>query len=83
MSKENEFQGLSDSELLQKKKANKSSQMVSCIIVGCLIGIAIYSALKNGIGFFTFFPLFFVFLIAKNRSDNKDLDEEIRFRNLK
>jgi len=83
MSKENEFKDLSDIELLQKRKAVKSSLIVTCIIMGFLVGIAIYSAVKNGIGFFTFFPLFFVFIIAKNQANNKALFEEIKLRNLK
>jgi hypothetical protein len=83
MRNENQFQGLSDSELLRKRKSLQSALIVNCMIIGFLVGIAIYSALKNGIGFFTFFPLFFVFLILKNQAANKELLQEIKSRNLK
>jgi hypothetical protein len=83
MINENEFKGLSDVELLQKRKAVKSSLIVSATIMGFLIGVAIYSAFKNGIGFFTFFPLFFVFLIVRSQASNKALLREIKLRNLK
>lgn len=82
MKKENEFRDLSDSELLQKRKAVKSALILSCIIMGFLVGIAIYSAVRNGIGFFTLFPLFFVFLMTKNQGTNKALLREIKSRNL-
>jgi len=83
MNSENEFKDFSDIELLQKRKAAKSSLIVTCTIMGFLAGIAVYSAVKNGIGFFTFFPLFFVFIIAKNQANNKALYKEIKLRNLK
>jgi predicted permease len=82
MIKGNEFRDLSDSELLQKRKAVKSGLIVSCVIMGFLVGIAIYSVVRNGIGFFTFFPLFFVFLIGKNQGTDKALLREIKSRNL-
>ena len=83
MINENEFQGLTDSELLEKRKSVKSSLILSATIMGFLVGIAVYSAVRNGIGFFTFFPLFFVYIIGKNQARNKALLKEIKLRNLK
>ena len=83
MTNENEYQTLSNAELLKKKKAMQSSLIVNCVIIGLFVGVAVYSAVKNGIGFFTFFPLFFIFLISKNQASHKALDREINSRNLK
>ena len=74
---------LTDQELLEKKKKVKSSQMISALLIGALIGIAIYSTVKNGLGFFTFFPIFFVFLLVKNSPDLKTIEKEVKSRNLK
>ena len=82
MVNESEFKGMSDEELLTKKKAAKSSLILSSTLVGFLVGIAVYSAVRNGIGFFTFFPLIFVFLVARNQATHKALLNEIKVRNL-
>ncbi|SEG41182.1 hypothetical protein [Sphingobacterium lactis] len=73
---------LTDEELLGRKKKAKSSQIISAVLIGFLVGIAVYSTINKGIGFFTFFPLFFVFLLVKNSSDIKNIEQEIKKRNL-
>ena len=73
---------LTDEELLGRKKKAKSSQIISAVLIGFLVGIAVYSTINKGIGFFTFFPLFFVFLLIKNSSDIKSIEQEIKKRNL-
>ncbi|MGM1430836.1 hypothetical protein ACS126_16395 [Sphingobacterium lactis] len=73
---------LTDEELLGRKKKAKSSQIISAVLIGFLVGIAVYSTINKGIGFFTFFPLFFVFLLIKNSSDLKNIEQEIKKRNL-
>ena len=73
---------LTDEELLGRKKKAKSSQIISAVLIGFLVGIAVYSTINKGIGFFTFFPLFFVFLLIKNSSDLKNIKQEIKKRNL-
>lgn len=78
-----EFTELSDQELLEKRKKLKSVFILNAVIIGVFIGIAAYSAIKNGVAFFTFFPLIFVFLLVKNRTDDKELEQEIKSRNLK
>ncbi len=79
---EEDFTKLSDQELLEKRKKMKSAQTTNAAMIGLFVGITVYSAVKNGVGFFTFFPLFFVFLLVKNRINSKALDEEIKSRNL-
>lgn len=73
---------LTDQEILDKKKKLKSNQIISAVLIGFLVGIAVYSTINKGLGFFTFFPLFFIFLIAKNKSDLNIINLEIKNRNL-
>jgi len=78
----NNLNDISDNDLLDKKKQVKSSQIITAVLIGFLIGIAVYSTINKGFGFFTFFPLFFVFLLAKNKSDLNSINQEIKKRNL-
>jgi hypothetical protein len=71
-----EIKQLSDQELLKKHQTAKSSLIITCILIGALVGVAIYSSAKNGLGFFTFFPLFFVFLIIKAKKPAKLLPQK-------
>ncbi|WP_312135943.1 hypothetical protein [Sphingobacterium sp.] len=73
---------LTDQEILDKKKKLKSNQIISAVLIGFLVGIAVYSTVNKGLGFFTFFPLFFIFLIAKNKSDLNTINLEMKNRNL-
>ena len=59
-------------ELVQGQKKVDSNSIYNAIIIGFLIGIAIYSTVKHGLGFFTFFPLFFVYLLIKKRKAHKE-----------
>jgi len=68
---------LSDQELLLKIKKIKNNKIVDATIIGVTIGITIYSVLKNGFGFFTFFPLILAYTIVKNSSNNNILEKEI------
>ena len=45
-----ELAALTDQELLQEAKKIKSANLTDAIIIGVLIGIAIYSTVKNGVG---------------------------------
>lgn len=78
---------LSDRELLNKKSNLKINKIIDASIVGFTFGIAIYSAVKNGLEFFTFFPLILAYIIIKNSANNKilefEIDKELKSRNLK
>ena len=69
---------LSDQELLQKIKTIKSNKIIDATIIGVTIGIVMYSVVKNGFGFFTFFPLIVTYLIVRNSTNNKILEAEIQ-----
>ncbi|WNM20193.1 hypothetical protein [Flavobacterium capsici] len=80
---QNEFSNLTDEQLLQYQKRVKQSNILTAFIIGVLIGVAIYSAVKQGIGFYTFFPLFFVYLLARNGKKQVKINKEINSRNSK
>lgn len=77
MSPEN-FTELNDQELLQKAKKLKNNKIIDSTIIGFTIGIVVYSAITNGFGFFTFFPLVLTFLIVRNSANNKLLEKAIQ-----
>lgn len=79
---EKDYKTMSDEELLQAHKKAKKGATISAVVIGALIGIAIYSAVGNGIKFFTFFPLILIYLFFGKRKQNKALEEEINLRNL-
>ncbi|PIF47173.1 hypothetical protein CLU96_4222 [Chryseobacterium sp. 52] len=69
---------LSDQDLLQKIKKMKNNKIIDAVIIGFTIGIVVYSAVKNGFGFFTFFPLILTYIIVRNSKNNKILETEIQ-----
>lgn len=73
---------LTDEQLLEEQKKLKSTAIINAFLIGTFIGIAIYSAVKNGIGFFTFFPLFFAYVLFNNRKKAKAVKDELKSRNL-
>ncbi len=77
MSFEN-FTELTDQEILKKIKNLKTNKLIDAVIVGATFGIVIYSAIKNGFGFFTFFPLILTYLIIRNSKNNKILEQELQ-----
>jgi uncharacterized membrane protein YbjE (DUF340 family) len=81
---EKELNQLSDQELIEKKNKSKSDKIISAVLIGFLIGVAVYSSVTHGIGFFTFFPLAFaLFLGTQWNKRNQALEKELESRNLK
>jgi ABC-type phosphate transport system permease subunit len=80
---EKELSELTDQELLDEAKKMKSTSMTSALLIGIMIGIIIYSIVKNSIGFFTLIPLFFVFKLVNNSKNNKTLEKILEERKLK
>ena len=81
--KDQEIRQLSDEKLLEKEKKIMSNQKITQVLIGLLIGIAAYSTYNKGLGFFTFFPIFMVFMLIKNNSELKVIQHEIKNRKLK
>lgn len=69
---------LNDQELLKKLKSIKTNKIIDATIIGFTVGIVVYSAVKNGFGFFTFFPLILTYLIVRNSKNNKILENEVQ-----
>ena len=81
--KQNKLAELTDEELLQEAKRTKPTKIYDAIIIGFLIGIAIYSFVKNGFGLLTFLPLVYLPIAGKNKMKNKGLEKLLKERNLK
>lgn len=77
-----ELKKLSDQDLLELKKKTKSAQQITAVVMGVLIGVSVYSAVKNGLKFFTFFPLILVYVLGRGQKNSKEIDAEIKSRNI-
>lgn len=58
---------LTNEELLQEGKRLKPTKIMDAVLIGVLVGIAIYSTVNNGFGLLTFLPLIYLPITAKNR----------------
>lgn len=74
---------LTDEELLQLSKRNKTTKIFDAVIFGVLIGIAIYSSVNNGFGLLSFLPLIYIPIAVKNKAKISVLENLLKERNLK
>lgn len=74
---------LSDEELILAHKKMKTNVIINAVLIGVLIGIAVYSTVNNGFGGMTFLPLFFVFFLIKRKNNSEEIENELKSRNLK
>ena len=74
---------LTDQELLNEANKMKSDTLINAVFIGFLIGIIIYSVVKNSLGFLTLILLFLVYKFVKSSKNNKPLEAELKARNLK
>ena len=81
--KHKEMAELTDDELLAEAKRMKPTKLYDAVIFGFLIGIAIYSSVKNGFGWLTFLPIVYLPVAAKNKAKIKVLEELMADRDLK
>lgn len=81
-----ELAELSNEALLKKSKELKNSKIINAVIIGFTVGIFCFSAVNDGFGLFTFFPLIIAYLIIKNSKNDKlletEIQKEIKARNL-
>ncbi len=73
---------LTDEELSEQARKNKSYKIYDAVIFGFLIGVAIYSTVKNGLGLLSFLPLVYLPIAAKNRKRRMEIDELMKERKL-
>ena len=78
-----ELSELTDEELLVESKKIRSTSITYALLIGFLIGIIIYSVVKNSLGFFTLIPLYFIYKIFSGSGNHDDLKKELKERNLK
>jgi len=78
-----ELSELTDKELLAEAKKTTLTPKTNAVFIGVMIGVIIYSAVKNSIGFFTLIPLFFIFKLLQNSKNDKELEKLLKERNLK
>ena len=81
--KQKELSELTDQELLNEAKKMKLTPIMNTLLVGVMIGVIIYSVVKNSIGFFTLIPLFFIYRLANNSKNDKAVENLLKERNLK
>jgi hypothetical protein len=77
-----QWTGLSDEELLREVKKMKSYKLYDSLIIGFLIGISIYSIIKNGFGLLTFLPLIYMPVAARNNKKRTALNGQLEERGL-
>ena len=77
-----ELSALTDQELLEKAKKMKSTTIINALLIGFMVGIIIYSVVKNTLGFFTLIPLYIVYKLVNNSKNEKELKRLLKERNL-
>jgi hypothetical protein len=78
-----ELAQLTDEALLQEAKKMKSSKLTDGLFIGLLLGIAVYSTVRNGFGFLTFLPFIYLPMAGRNKVRNKALEDLLKERKLK
>lgn len=66
-----ELSELTNEELLTEAKKMKSATIIHATLIGFMVGVIIYSIVKNSLGFFTLIPLFFIFKVLHNPKNNE------------
>ncbi len=80
---EKELADLTNEQLLEEKKKIQYNKIANATLIGVCVGVAIFSAVKNGFVFFTFFPLLLTYPFIKNGKKIQVLEKELKSRNLK
>lgn len=81
--KQKELSELTDHELLAEAKKMKSASTINAALIGFMIGIIIYSIVKNSVGLFTLIPLFFAYKFFNNSKNYDALKKTLKERGLK
>lgn len=74
--KKEEINQLSDEQLILEEKKRKPNVILVTILISTMVILAIGNTILNGIGIFTFFPLFFLPIFLKHYSINKLISQE-------
>ncbi|SOE20113.1 hypothetical protein SAMN06298216_0612 [Spirosomataceae bacterium TFI 002] len=79
---EKELSGLTDDELFVEAKKMNSTNIINALLIGFVIGVIIYSVVKNTVGFFTLIPLFIIYKLVNGSKNNAALKKILKERNL-
>lgn len=60
-----------EQQFLDEAKRQKSTAIINAVLIGFLIGIIIYSIVKNNVGLFTLIPLYFLFKLVNSNKRKK------------
>jgi hypothetical protein len=74
---------LTNQELLEESKKTKLSPITNAFFIGFLIGIVVFSVVKNSYGMLTLIPLYIIYKLVKESKRDKALEELLKERNLK
>lgn len=74
---------LTNQQLLEESKKTKLSPLANAFFIGFLIGIVVFSVVKNSYGMLTLIPLYFIYKLVKESKRDKALEELLKERNLK
>jgi hypothetical protein len=74
---------LTNEELLAESNKTKLSPITNAFFIGFLIGIVVFSVMKNSYGMLTLIPLYFIYKLVKESKRDKALEELLKERNLK
>lgn len=69
-----------DEELIQEEKKQKKDSIYHALGIGFMVGVAVYSVVKNGFSFVTIAIIGFVVFIVSKKPNDKAVKEEIELR---
>lgn len=76
---------LTDQELVAEAKKLKSFSITNSLLIGFLMGVIIYSVVKNSWGFLTLIPLYFIYKLVNDPKNKrvKEVETLLKERKLK
>lgn len=73
---------LTNEELFLELKKRETSYQTGAFLVGIMIGVAVWSTVKNGFGIFLFTPLLFIYWFRNAKPDYDEVKKEIASRKI-
>lgn len=80
----NNYSKLNDKELIEEQKKLKSFSITNALFIGFLLGIIVFSILKNSWGMLTLITLYFIYKMVNDPRNKKvkELEKIIKERKL-
>ena len=80
--KKKELSECTDQELLEEAKKMKLSSITHAFVIGLMVGVVVYSVVKNSWGLLTLIPLFIIYKLTRKSSRNEELKKLLKERKL-